>query len=135
MIQTEVITTKQPVGTKPLVYVVDDEAMLLELAAVILQPLGCHLIAFADPEEALTAFAGASPRPALLITDFAMHHMNGLELIRECRRLEPNQKILLVSGTVGMEVFNGVPSKPDRFLAKPYRAPQLVELVQALLSN
>jgi hypothetical protein len=61
--------------------------------------------------------------------------MNGMELIRACRRLEPNQKILLLSGTVGAEVFNGAPSKPNRFLAKPYRAPQLVELVRDLLSS
>jgi CheY-like chemotaxis protein len=135
MIQPEVIITKPATATKPLVYVVDDEAMLLELARVILEPLGCKIRSFADPESALNAFTEALPRPDLLITDYAMHRMNGMELIRACRRLEPHQKILLLSGTVGVEVFTGAPSKPDRFLAKPYRAPQLVELVRDLLSS
>jgi CheY-like chemotaxis protein len=135
MTQTEVIITKPATAAKPLVYVVDDEAMLLELATVILEPLGCQIRAFADPESALTAFTQAQPRPDLLITDYAMHRMNGMDLIRECRRVEPNQKILLLSGTVGVEVFNGAASKPDRFLAKPYRAPQLVDLVRGLLSS
>jgi CheY-like chemotaxis protein len=119
---------------KPVVYVVDDEAMLLELATVILEPLGYQIRTFRDPEAALAAFARAEPRPDLLITDYAMHSMNGMELIQKCRRIEPKQKILLLSGTVGMEVFNQSPSKPDQFLAKPYQAYQLVDLVRGMLS-
>jgi hypothetical protein len=34
-----------------------------------------------------------------------------------------------------VEVFNGVSCQPDKFLAKPYRAPQLVELVRDMLSS
>jgi CheY-like chemotaxis protein len=107
--------------------------MLLELATVILEPLGFHISTFRDPEAALRAFAEASPKPDLIITDYAMHSMNGMDLIHECRRIAPSQKILLLSGTVGMEVFRQAPSKPDRFLAKPYHARQLVDRVRELL--
>src|SRR5208337_4356620 len=96
-----------------LVYVVDDEPMLLELATVILEPQGYQIQAFRDPELAVEAFAKASPRPAVVITDYAMHSMNGMQLIEQLRRLEPRQKILMVSGTVGADVFSGSPSKPD----------------------
>jgi|SRR5579862_4332515 len=135
MIEPEVIITKPAGGTKPLVYVVDDEPMLLELATVILEPLGHQICTFRDPESALAAFARAQPRPDLLITDYAMHSMNGMELIEECRRLEPNQKILLISGTVGVEIYHGKSCKPDEFLAKPYHARQLIDLVTAMLSG
>jgi len=135
MIQPEVITKKPSPRRKPLVYVVDDEAMLLELATVILQPLGCEVCTFADPEAALIAFTQAQPRPDLLITDYAMHSLNGMELIQECRCVEPAQKILLLSGTVGVEIFRGVPAKPDKFLAKPYRAAQLAQIVSDLLAG
>ena len=135
MIQPEVSSKKHSFRNRPLVYVVDDEAMLLELAAVILQPLGCEILTFSDPEAALNAFARAVHRPDLLITDYAMHRMNGMELIHECRRIEPNQKILLLSGTVGVEIFGGASAKPDKFLAKPYRASQLAELVSGMLSS
>ena len=86
-------TIAKSIATKPLVYVVDDEAMLLELAAVILEPLGYEIATFRDPAVALEAYARARPRPALLITDYAMHSMNGMDLIQGCRRLEPGQKI------------------------------------------
>ncbi len=127
-------STAKPLSTKPLVYVVDDEAMLLELATVILEPLGYEIATFRDPEAALEAFTRAKPRPVLLITDYAMHNMNGMDLIQECRRLEPAQKILLLSGTVGPEIFQQAPARPDRFLAKPYHARQLVDLVRGMLS-
>jgi CheY-like chemotaxis protein len=116
-----------------LIYVVDDEPMLLELATVILEPEGYQIQSFRDPEVALQTFISAKPRPALLITDFAMHHMNGMELIEQFRRLEPAQKILLVSGTVGEDIFRDAPAKPDEFLAKPYQAVDLTNIVKALL--
>jgi CheY-like chemotaxis protein len=122
-------------GSKPLIYVVDDEAMLLELATVILEPLGYSIVSFRDPNEALKAYATADPRPNLIITDYAMHSMNGMDLIEKCRRIKADQKILLLSGTVGAEVFHHTASKPDRFLPKPYHAHQLVDLVKAMLGR
>jgi CheY-like chemotaxis protein len=118
-----------------LIYVVDDEPMLLELATVILEPEGYQIQSFRDPELAVQAFTAAKPRPALLITDYAMHTMNGMQLIEQFRRLEPAQKILLVSGTVGEDIFAGAPAKPDKFLAKPYQAVDLTNAVKALLKK
>ena len=135
MTEPEATVTKSFRRERPLVFVVDDEAMLLELAAVILEPLGYEVSTFRDPQSALEAFARAQPRPDLLITDYAMHSMNGMELIRECRRLQPNQKILLLSGTVGTDVYEQSPWKPDQFLAKPYFARQLIDLVRGMLAS
>ncbi len=118
-----------------LIYVVDDEPMLLELASVILEPDGYQIETFRDPKDALKSFIAANPRPQLLITDYAMHSMNGMELIEQFRRLEPAQKILLVSGTVGEDIFDGEPDQPDEFLAKPYQADQLTTLVKELLAS
>lgn len=120
--------------TLPLLYVVDDEPMLLELATMILQPLGYRVVTFRDPIAAVRAFSLANPLPALIISDFAMHRMNGLDLIRDCRVLNPDQKILMVSGTVDQSVYEQSPHKPDAFLAKPYSATELIGLVKSLLS-
>ena len=127
--------SKPAQNSGPLIYVVDDEPMLLELATVILEPEGYQVKSFRDPEMALQTFTKAKLRPALLITDYAMHSMNGMELVEEFRRLEPAQKILLVSGTVGEEVFRDAPAKPDKFLGKPYQAAELANLVKSLLKK
>jgi CheY-like chemotaxis protein len=117
------------------IYVVDDEAMLLELASVILEPLGYRIKTFHAAETALEEFKSAQPRPVLLITDYAMHAMNGMDLIAECRRIRPSQKTLLLSGTVGPDIYHDTPVRPDRFLAKPYQAKQLVEAVKSMLED
>jgi Response regulator containing CheY-like receiver, AAA-type ATPase, and DNA-binding domains len=118
-----------------LIYVVDDEPMLLELAAVILQPLGYAIKTFRDAASALESFTAAKPYPVLLITDYSMHAMNGMDLIKACRQLQPQQKILLISGTVGEDIYRNSNEKPDQFLAKPYHSKQLVDAVEALLRS
>ena len=117
-----------------LIYVVDDEPMLLELATAILEPQGYDIKPFRDPELALRSYAAAQPQPDLLITDYAMHNMNGMDLIKKFRKVNPQQKVLLVSGTVAEDIFADSPIKPDRFLAKPYQAAQLNRIVKELLA-
>ena len=116
---------------QPTVFVVDDEPMLLELAEAILKPLGYAVRTFRDPELALKEFPAA--RPDVIITDYAMGRMSGMDLIRECRRLNPRQKMILLSGTVDEHVFADAPVKPDQFLTKPYQIHELAERVRALI--
>jgi CheY-like chemotaxis protein len=117
------------------IFVVDDEPMLLEMAAMILAPLHFHVRTFRDPQTALAEFSMAKPRPALIVTDYAMHTMSGMDLIRECRRIHPEQKIILLSGTVDESIFMNAQVKPDRFLAKPYQVSDFVTLVQSLAAD
>ena len=135
MNSTNANESSPPENSPALIYVVDDEPMLLELAIVILEPEGYSIKTFRDPEIALGEFSSASRRPDLVITDYAMHSMNGMQLIEHCRKLVPAQKILLVSGTVGEDIFSHTPIRPDSFLAKPYQAEQLTSTVRDLLAN
>ena len=116
----------------PTVFVVDDELLLLELAATILSPLGCNVRTFTNPEQALKEFPEAAP--AVVLTDYAMGRMSGMDLIRECRRLNPQQKTILISGTVDGEVFAGAAVKPDVFVAKPYDVNKLVDMVRTMIA-
>lgn len=113
-----------------MIFVVDDESMLLDLAAAILQPLGFNVRTFRDPQAALSEFPAA--RPALVVTDYAMGAMNGMDLVRECRRVNPRQKIMLLSGTVDETIYDGAAAKPDFFMAKPYQVRDFIESVQRL---
>src|SRR5476651_2133942 len=126
--------TRSSRGVNPAatIFVVDDEPMLLDLASAILQPLGFNVRTFRDPKAALTEFPAA--RPSVVVTDYAMGAMNGMDLVRECRRVNPRQKILLLSGTVDETVYDGATTKPDRFLAKPYQVRDFIESVQELIA-
>lgn len=122
---------KSKTSDQPTVFVVDDEPMLLELAEAILKPLGYWVRTFRDPELALKEFSVS--HPAVVITDYAMGRMSGMDLIRECRRLNPRQKMILLSGTVDEHVFADAPVKPDQFLTKPYQIQELAERVRSLI--
>jgi len=129
------MATASDTQSRPLIYVVDDEPMILELVAMLLGPLGYRVATFRDPAQALAALAAADPAPALIVTDYAMHTMDGMEFIARCREVVPGQKLVLVSGTVSPEIYAASPVKPDRFLAKPFTAQQLVDLVQELVGR
>ena len=122
---------KSQSASSPTVFVVDDEPMLLELAEAILKPMGYQVRTFRNPELALREFSAA--QPDVVITDYAMGRMNGMDLIRECRRLNPRQKMILLSGTVDEHVFADAPVKPDQFLTKPYQVQELAERVRSLI--
>ena len=119
----------------PAVFVVDDEPMLLELAMMLLEPEGYGVACFRDPGSALEAFRRAATKPKVLITDYSMQTMNGLELMKACRRIESDQKVLMVSGTVDASFIEQLPMLPDRFLEKPFRNHELISAVRKLLQE
>ena len=123
--------------TKPLIQIVDDEPMLLDLAQAILSPAGYEVAGFRSGEAALRSFEAATVKPALLITDYAMglDLMNGLELVKACRKICPSLKVLLLSGTVDESIYHNTDEKPDAFLGKPYLPPQLVQVVKKLIGT
>ena len=117
-----------------MLYLVDDEEILLDVAEATLTPEGFRVKKFHDPEAALKDFRQAKSKPELLVTDYAMGKMNGLELIQKCKAAHPSLKTLLISGMAGAEIMMGAPVQADKFLAKPYPAPTLVETIRNLLA-
>ena len=117
----------------PTIFVVDDEPMLLDLAAAILEPLGYDVRTFRDPRSALAELSKA--KPEVVVTDYAMDGMNGIDLIQECKRVNPDQKTMLVSGTVDEHIYADQSARPDKFLAKPYQVGEFVQSVQHLAES
>jgi len=116
------------------IYVVDDEPTLLELAEYILEMEGYQFEKFEEPKKALAAFQAADPKPDLLITDYVMLGMDGLQLVGECKRIKPDLKSILVSGTVQEEVVHRSNVRVDEFLRKPYLAQEFLETIRSVLN-
>ena len=64
-----------------------------------------------------------------------MAGMNGMDLIRECKRINPQQKTILLSGTVDESIYANSPIKPDYLLTKPYQIHKLVEMIHSLIAS
>jgi DNA-binding response OmpR family regulator len=119
----------------PLIYIVDDETVLGEMAEALLKTEGWNTRVFSSAEAALESFRSTPIPPELLITDCVMHNMNGIELIRFCRETHPGVKTILLSGTVAEDYIQAQKTQPDRFIHKPYRADTLLRAVRELMGR
>lgn len=120
----------------PRVLLVDDEKYVRESLYTLLEREGYEVLASSNGPDALEIFR-LSVRPIeLLVTDYNMPEMSGLELARECSRLSGELKVLYVSGSRPDEELRADLQAAQRgFIAKPFRGGDLLrkarELVQA----
>ena len=79
---------------------VDDNAdVLAQMSAQMERLTGVEIDRFSSPMAALAAFADEPEKYEVVITDFKMPGMNGVELCRRLRALRPTQKIILTTGS------------------------------------
>jgi two-component system cell cycle sensor histidine kinase/response regulator CckA len=91
----------------------------------------------AGGQQALELFRQHLPEIDLVVTDLLMPGLSGSEFIRAARNLKPKIKIIAVSGFAG-EAGSTIPPPDviaDAFLAKPFTASQLLELVHEVLAE
>jgi CheY-like chemotaxis protein len=118
---------------RPLVYVVDDEPMVGEVVQTVLESGGFRTRLFQDPVLALQSLTQTTAQPRLLLTDYRMRSMNGMELIQGCKMLRPGLKTILFSSTLEAEDLQPYAVQPDEVVSKPFQPQRLAELVRNLL--
>lgn len=65
-----------------------------------------------------------------------MPRMSGVEALRELRAIRPDAKVLISSGYSETEAVNRFDSEiPDGFIHKPYRAAQLLLMLEQILPH
>ncbi len=122
------------------IIVVDDQVELLQVVADMLQQLGHHCITCADPREALEVIRQQATDLDLIITDYAMPEMNGVELMEQCQRYCPDIPIIISTGYAehATNLTRMIKQDPGHFgvLDKPYDLAKLRAVVdQAVLEN
>jgi two-component system cell cycle sensor histidine kinase/response regulator CckA len=77
----------------------DNEDILLVISALVEKLTGARTECHNSPESALAAFTAAPEAYELVITDYEMPGMTGIELCRRLRLLAPEQKVILATGS------------------------------------
>ncbi len=113
-------------GRRATVLLVDDDALVSMGTAAMLEDLGHAVLTACSPIEALEVLE-ASPAIDLVITDYAMPGMNGLELARLIRKTHPALPILLATGYADLAAADRHSVLPR--LSKPFRQQDLATAV------
>ena len=126
---------EQAVGAGKTVLLVEDNALIREMAEELLEEYGYQTIVAAAPLDALELVARYSGPLDLLVTDVVMPQMNGPELYERLLTSHPELPVLFISGYTGNVLLHqDTPERETDFLAKPFTLEQFLERVRRILS-
>ncbi|MFZ5963631.1 PP2C family protein-serine/threonine phosphatase [Thalassococcus sp. BH17M4-6] len=114
------------------VLLVDDSRLQLRIMTALLEKLGLEVQSALSAEEGLALCAEAEPD--LVISDWMMPGMDGLEFCRRFRKLSRNSYgyfILLTSKSEKGEIARGLDAGADDFLTKPIASDELRARISA----
>ena len=124
-----------PTG-KEHILVVDDESHLLEMYERQLKRLGYEVTCSSNPEEVLELFRTDPLKFDLVITDFTMPKMTGIELAMELGSIRPGIPMILCSG-VSQVVSESVTKEAgiQSVIYKPIRRPEIAQAIRKALDK
>ncbi|HEX3033690.1 MAG TPA: ATP-binding protein, partial [Thermodesulfobacteriota bacterium] len=127
---------KLPLGNGELILVVDDEASIRETAKATLKTYGYRVITASDGAEAVALYTHNKEDIKLVIIDMMMPIMDGPTTIRTLRDINPQIRIIAVSGLAEKDklIEVGKAEVQHAFIPKPYTAEVLLKTVQSFLT-
>ncbi|NLD94565.1 MAG: response regulator [Fibrobacter sp.] len=114
------------------VLITDDELVSRKKLEKHVTSLGHQVIVATNGKEALSLWT--KHRPDLVITDWVMPEMNGIELVREIKRLQGSNYcyvIMITSQSETQDLVTGIEAGADDFIAKPFIKEELTVRIKA----
>jgi PAS domain S-box-containing protein len=115
------------------ILLVDDESAVVEMGTRLLEHLGYKVTPQTDSLKALEIFRSNPDEFDLLITDYTMPKLTGLDFAREVLRIRPDMPVLLCTGYSEKVTPDSMKELGVRFLMKPYGMRQISEEVRKIL--
>ena len=123
-----------PAGTKELILIIDDEALIVTLAKRMLTDAGYRVVTSAEPFQALEIFKQLKDEVDLIILDFTLPIMDGSEVFDALRKIKSSVAVMLSSGFAEQDKVRAMLSQGLRgFLPKPYTQEKLLSQVRSTL--
>jgi PAS domain S-box-containing protein len=123
-----------PQGGGELVLVVDDEKSVRQVTRKLLERNGYRVIEAAEGAEGITQYVANQKEVQVVLTDLAMPVMDGPAFIRVLRRLNPQVRIIAMTGyqsKLSLPADLGVLGQAH--LSKPFTGPVLLQTLQRVL--
>ncbi len=115
---------------------VDDEKMVNEMGASVLESLGYRVTSVTDSREAVRVFESNPQDFQLVITDYSMPHLTGPQLMKRMKTIRPSIPVLLVTGYANLATPEKIHEwRCDGIVTKPYEINKLSQTVRHLLAK
>ncbi len=125
-----------PWRSSGLILVVDDEVPVALVARRILERCGFEVLTAKDGLEAIELFRAHGQRVRCVLLDLIMPRMDGVETLRELRRLKSDTPVILSSGYSEEEVSSRfAQERVEGLVEKPFRIEALIRKVQEVLKE
>ena len=118
----------------PTVLIVDDEPAILELVRFTLEDDQVRVLEASDGLAALDI--ARAERPALILLDVRMPHLDGVEVCRRLRAeaaLGSTRIVMLTAADQEADRARGLAAGADEYLSKPFSPLALLALVRSIL--
>ncbi|NJD52925.1 MAG: PAS domain S-box protein [Candidatus Methanoperedens sp.] len=124
-----------PSGHGELVLVAEDEDSVREVTVSILEIHGYEVLAANDGSQAVALYAQNKDKINVVLMDMMMPVMDGHASIRAIRKINPEVKIIAVSGLAEKDKLAKIEStRAQTLLPKPYTADRLLKTMHEVLS-
>ncbi|MBK8738890.1 MAG: response regulator [Betaproteobacteria bacterium] len=118
-----------------ILYLDDDEAQVF-LIKRMLERWGYRVSAYLEQREALDALLGSDQHFDLMVTDFNMPGISGLDVARTIRDARPGLPVVMVSGYITDELrAQALAAGVRELIAKPHEVEELRDVVQRLVGR
>lgn len=125
-----------PHGSGELVLIIDDEPSIREITKTSLEAYNYKAITASDGIEAIALYAEYRDKISIVLTDMLMPSMDGITTIRTLHKINPNVKIIVISGLATSDKMNAAYDLGIKaFLSKPYTAKQLLETINTVKNS
>jgi len=122
-----------PGSGKQTLLIVDDEQDILDIMRDSLENQGYKVFASSDSTVAIDIYRRIFNDVALVITDIVMPGIDGRELIRQIKVINPDVKVLAISGYTKYVGEKEDIKDIDGFLQKPFESYYLLSVVKRIL--
>ena len=120
------------------IYLIDDEPICLETMAAVLKALGHECVQCTDGPEFISHLKSLRqlPERGVILADFRLPRMSGLQLFRETRALGCDLPFVLISGHADQDlVESSLQAGVSSFLQKPIDFGVLRDEIDAVLAS
>jgi two-component system cell cycle sensor histidine kinase/response regulator CckA len=122
-------------STKDTILLVDDEQVVLDVTTLQIKKLGYKALQATNGAEASQIFSDNKETICLVILDMKLPDEPGSETCKRLKEIEPDVKVLHVSGLGRSQAGRSLECGCDRFLIKPFKIDQLSNSIKYLLEN